>query len=372
MKEPWLQIEQCREDADQSWTGSTDHNWQALFACQIGVRSHVEWAKLKWGFNASALFDEALDRQKLFLETQYTIKNELKIDPPNLRTIAFRFSHKPGEDLLLAVIGKIRGQNLEHVTENALSFFRELKSTFPYDYTLSPAVTREEYSQLAGYDIIDRCAGTSGLVQIKRAEFPAFPDYRSSFTQGFWQSTARAHEQIWRALGCSIHPTVLNISLRSTVLYPGELDRLANLDFSTEQEEHKGEEKKLRTAKQMRETFLERRLNPWQKLFYVQVHLVSTQNMDDSLIRVAGTALTLSDQKKTNPGYQAVLAAPELLDEWRKKIKDLDIIFSTSQLPVYRLEEIADMEEVAAVIRLPYSPPENGFPDFEYSAVKGE
>ena len=49
---------------------------------------------------------------------------------------------------------------------------------------------------------------------------------------------------------------------------------------------------------------------------------------------------------------------------------NLDFVFSTSYLPITRLSEIADMDEVFAVVRLPYLPPENGFPDMNFASPK--
>jgi hypothetical protein len=51
---------------------------------------------------------------------------------------------------------------------------------------------------------------------------------------------------------------------------------------------------------------------------------------------------------------------------WQQNLKNLDTIFSDSNVPVARLSEVADLEEVFAVLRLPYCPPENGLPGVTY------
>src|SRR6186713_868810 len=83
--------------------------WQALFACQVCIYSFDKLEKNRWGFNASALLDEALDRQKLFLESQYNY-NIFQEDAANQRTLALRCIQIPGSGLLLALIGKVCGQ----------------------------------------------------------------------------------------------------------------------------------------------------------------------------------------------------------------------------------------------------------------------
>jgi len=41
--------------------------WQAMMAWQICLRPYKEWINSRWGFNASVLLEEALDRLKLLL-----------------------------------------------------------------------------------------------------------------------------------------------------------------------------------------------------------------------------------------------------------------------------------------------------------------
>ncbi len=54
---------------------------------------------------------------------------------------------------------------------------------------------------------------------------------------------------------------------------------------------------------------------------------------------------------------------------WQKKLENLDFIRANSYLTVPRLSEIADMEEVFSVMRIPYSPPENGFPELRFAGT---
>src|SRR5512141_2704933 len=97
MTTPWIALERYQDQDDIAGPGFPDYVWQARFACRVEVRSHQDWVKLKWGFNASELFDETLERQKLFLESQYAIKRELETENANHRTLALRYINRPGE-----------------------------------------------------------------------------------------------------------------------------------------------------------------------------------------------------------------------------------------------------------------------------------
>ncbi|RPJ24204.1 MAG: hypothetical protein EHM33_18610 [Chloroflexi bacterium] len=372
MDTPWIQFEQYQDDENRAGPDFSEYIWQALFACQVGIRSHQEWVKLKWGFNALALLEETLERQRLFLESQYAIRNELRMEPPDHRTLAFRFINRPGEGLVLTVLGKIHARTKEESIENALALYRELKSTFPYDYTLAPACSRDEFLQISGWDILENSESSSDLVQIKRSEIPILPERRSVFLQGFWQSNARAHEQIWRSLAVSLNPLLMNISLRSTILYPKELEKLSkSANDISEIDDHLVNEKTFLAMKHWHELYTERRLTPWKKFFYLQVHLASPGKIDENLLRIVGTSLTLGNDKQSL-GYR--VAAPRTDEQlgWRKKIRNLDVVSSASLLPIPRLAEVADLDEVFAVVRFPYSPPEDGFPDMKFAAAKND
>src|SRR6266545_1493528 len=226
MNSPWIELTKYQDQEGLTGPGFSEYVWQALFACQVRILPHQEWVKLKWGFNASALFDEAMERQRLFLESQFINGNDLGTDHPDHRTLAFRFINAPGEGLSVAIVGKIHARSRGEAEEKALAFFGELQSTFPYDYTLIPALNQDEFLRFSGADILDSNTGNTTMAHIKRLEVPIHFNRNSPTLQGLWQSAPRAHEQIWRALGASRSPLVLNISLRSTVMYGKERERL--------------------------------------------------------------------------------------------------------------------------------------------------
>ncbi len=360
---PWIRVEQYQDEEDQSGPDFSEYVWQALFACQVVISSHEEWAKLKWGFNAAALFDEALERQRLFLESQYVNRNEFRTEHPNHRTLAFRYINRPGEGLGLTIVGKIHARTKENAIENAAALYRGLKTTFPYDYTLTPARSEAEFLQMSGWDILDHNGDLCALAQIKRSEIPILAGQRSPFLQGFWQSNARAHEQIWRSLAASVNPLLMNIFLRSTILYPKELEKLSKIASDISEIEADP------AMKSWNELYTKRRLTPYKKFFYLQIHLASTQKIDENLFQIVGTTLTLKDDKHPSPGYQVILSEPDEQVNWWKKIRNLDRIFSISQLPVPRLADVADLDEVFAAVRFPYSPPDVRFPDMKSKAT---
>ena len=368
MTTPWIEIEQYQDEENREGTDFSEYVWQARFACQVVVLPHEEWVKLKWGFNASALFDETLERQRLFLESQYAIRNEFRTENPEHRTLAFRYVNRPGEGLLLSVLSKIHARTKEEAIENASAFYRELKSTFPYDYTLKPAVSRDEFRQMSGWDILGENGDQSNLFQIKRVEVPAISNQRSPLLQGLWQSGPRAHEQIWRSLAASPNPLLMNVSLRCTLLYEKELQKLSSTTHEISGVNDKLlNQKTLSAIKRWNEAYIERRLTPWRKFFYLRIHLVSPQKMDENLFRIIGTSLTLGDDKQPSPGYKVIVPKHDERLNWCKKLRNLDFIFSSSYLPIPRLAEVADLEEVFSVMRLPYSPPENGLPGVNFA-----
>jgi hypothetical protein len=370
---PWLEIENRQPLAVPAGPGYQDYIWQAQFACQVNVPSYNDWSKLKWGFNAAALFDEFIERQKLFLESQYEVRHQLGSEAPNYRTLVFRYINLPGEGLLVAVLGKIHGKTEEKAREGALAFYRQVQSTCPYDYTGVPAQSREDFKRISGANILDGSPEQISIAQIKRLEMPLAPVRNTPFLQGLWRSGPRAHDQVWRFLASYQDPVLLNISLRCTVLYEKEREKL--LKFAEEISSIREQPLNQQTLSAMQNwnrKHVERRLAPWTKFFYLQVHLVSPCKISEDLLRSIGTSLTLDNSGEPLPGYQVIRPVPMQIDDWQKKLKNFDTIFTDNYVPVSRLSEVADLEEVFAAIRLPYCPPEHGFPNVNFISTNNE
>ena len=370
MTTPWMEIEKYQDPDLPAGKAYQDFAWQARFVGQVEIPNHQEWARLRWGFNAAALLDEALERQRIFLESQYNYPDELGLETTDHRTMAFRFINRPGEGLLVAVIGKVHARTEAEAVENAASFLKELKSTIPYDYTLTPAFSQPEFMRQTGEDRLNWENNLLWLAQIKRLEFS--PDLKrdTPFLQGFWRSSPHAHEQIWRSLAATSEPVMLNISLRSTTLYESERTNLLNTIDEISKMDNKSTDQFTASArKQWSKHTLERRLAPWKKHFYLQVHLASTQRLSEDLFRTIGTSLALNNKSDYLTGYEVVVPKPQKASYWQKKLKNLDIILSDIYLQHPRLAEVADLEEVFDVMRLPYSPPDNGFPNMKFVTV---
>lgn len=372
MTVPWLEIEEVHDASPYPGRVDPKSAWQALFACQVQVPPHQEWARLKWGLNVAMLFEEAMERQKLFLESQYGYPDEHGMEARDHRTLAFRFINRPGEKLLVAVLGKIQGHSEQEVRENALSYYTEIQATFPYDYGLTPAISQDDFFFFSGMDILQDENPALDVAQISRMEFPIHPKASLPYLQGSWRSGPRAHEQIWRAVSACPSALFLNICLRSTVLYEDEQKGLLKnaADLSNVDVELLNPISSS-ALKQWNKDILARRLAPWQKFFYLQVHLVSTQTISSHLVRTIGTSLTLNNKGSPLPGYQVTLpTGTEEIRSWKNKIKNLNVILSQSYLQCPRLSEVADLNEVFDVIQIPYSPPDNGFPGLNFATSK--
>lgn len=368
----WIELSKYQEPEGLTGPGSTDYVWQALFACQVGILPHQEWVKLKWGFNASALFDEAMDRQRLFLESQFRIWNEIGTEMPDHRSLALRLINRPGEDLLVTLVGKIHARTQLEAQETALAFLREVECAVPYDYSLVPAVSQQEFLHFCGSDVLDTTHGETTIAQIKRAEIPLHQNRSVPTLHGLWQSSPRAHEQIWRSLGLSPAALVFNIALRPTVIYGKEREHLLKCadEITGMSSDESLNPKMLASIKNWNRSYAERRLDAWKKFFYLQVHIAMRGTMDENLLRIIGSTLALSKDGQSPPGYQ--IARPKINEEssWLRKLRNLDVIFSGSTLPVPRLSEVADLEEVFAVVRIPYTAPENGFPNLKFASTR--
>jgi hypothetical protein len=161
---------------------------------------------------------------------------------------------------------------------------------------------------------------------------------------------------------------MLNVTLRGTVLYEKERQKLLRcgevISEATSNEFLNAIT--LSAFKHWNQMYMDRRLAPWKKFFYLQVHLASTQKIDENFFRSIGTSITWSTTDSSLPGYHVVAPKFDEGPAWQAKLRNLDLVFSGSYLPVPRLSEVADMDEVFAVIRIPYSPPENGFPDLDF------
>lgn len=344
---PWI-------DLSQSESG-----WQAMFACQVCIQPFAERRKYLWGFNSAALLTEALDRQKLFIESQYH-GNPLEGAFPEKRAISLRCIRLAEKGLLLALAGKVSAATRKDAREAALHYCQELTAIFPYDYTIHPAASQPTFDMLTGRVIFANCQRPQTMAQILRFETPLNTRQGTIYLHGFWQGAEHSDDQIWRALGNFPQAVMLNISLRPTRLEINERQLLWEMEqVPPAAETFPSGQPYERWAQPL----LDRRMNPWKRFYLMQIHLLSPEGISESLTRPVGSAITRENDKLFSPGFSS--RYPEnnaSAAEWIRQLSNLDLAPSQN-IPtnLSRLSDVADLEEAHAVFRFPY-PPEPGFP----------
>ena len=275
---------------EQVWLepGQDGDTWQMSFACQVCLRPFSERVALKWGFNAQALLAEAADRQRLFIEAQYQ-GNILSEDPPDKRTVVLRCIRVPGKGLLLALMGKVCAATPELAHQQSIQYCRELVSAFPTDYRIYPAISQTAFEKLAGKDMLEKCTSTDTLAKILRFEMAPIP---SVHVFGCWQTSDRSDEQIWRALGNYPEAVVLNISLRQTQIQFAERQILWNLIQGHPSATEDPQAQAPMPLAKWAEELIKRRMSPWKKFYYLQVHLACPAAVSTSITRPIGAAIT--------------------------------------------------------------------------------
>jgi hypothetical protein len=339
-----------------------------MFACQIGVRPYEERLKLKWGFSPAFLLEEALDRQKLFVESQLSSN---PIDEfADYRTLALRCISVPKSGLRLGLVAKILAASQEEAQASALNYCKELESVFPYDYLFHPATSLEEFHLLTGRELLRRCNRPNSIAQIRRFESPLRTSKGILRLIGLWQTNLRSDEQIWRALANSPREILLNISIRPTILFEGERRALLAMKQSARLSQDEGAgEPYLQNYEAWIDQFISRHLSPWNRYFYLQIHLASPQGINENIFRSIGSSITRENADKSSPGFQVVRPEdPDNALEWCNHLDCLEMIHTNNSLLLPRFSELASLDEVQAVFRLPY-PPEAGLPNTEFLSV---
>lgn len=355
---PWFEtkpISRLSEDKQEA-------GWQAMFACQIGILPFKQREQLKWGFNAAVLLEEALDRQKLFLEAQ--LHNNPVEDQDDRRALALRCIGEPGRGLILSVIGKTLADSRDEALQSASNYLRETLAIFPYDYSIHPAATQQAFERITGRNIFEHCTHPAAIAQLQRFESPLQTSRGIGRVMGVWQTKNRSDEQIWRALAHYPHSVLLNVLLIPTLLFERERQALLEMQKTLKiPDAANSQEPYLQQYEKWIDPFLNRFVSPWNKLFYLQVHLVSAASLDEYLLRSIGSAITRDTPEQALPGFQVRRPAsgPQAV-EWSRHIESLNILHTNRQFLLPRLSDVASLDEAHAVFRFPY-PLEGGFPN---------
>jgi hypothetical protein len=364
---PWIEVKQPQGNRYQQEDPGINQKypWQAMFACQVCIRPYEERLKLKWGFSPAFLLEEALDRQKLFIESQLSpnpIDGHIE-----QRTLALRCISVPNSGLRLGLVARILAESQEIARGSALNYWRELESIFPYDYTLCPASSADDFHQLSGRDILRKCNEPDSIAQVRRFEHPLRTSKGVFRMLGLWQTSLRSDEQIWRALANYPHEILLNISISPTIVFEGERQALLEMQQSAQVPQNSPvNEPYIQHFEAWIDPFIRRHTSPWNRYFYLQVHLASPVEIDEYIFRSVGSAFTRENSEQPSPGFQ-VIHPTDKNDaiKWRNILDELEIIHSNKSLLLPRLSEMASLGEVQAVFRLPY-PPEEGLPDTKF------
>lgn len=320
----------------------TQEDWQAKFAFQVFHRPPKEWLEMRWGFNAGALLDEALDRYKLFIESQSVNEIEFHAGTMQNNTLVLRGVHSPESGLKMVLLGKSSAQTREEAQQAAQQYAREVYSTFPHDFLLVPAKTEGEYRLLSGESLLD---GSSNVAQIQRGVIFLPKGYNPTYLSGLWQASTRSNEQIWRALSAMPQPALFNIIIKPSFIYPQEKKILREMKKSISEQKDEA----LSAYLPWIENYVKRRMTAWRKFFLVQMHVVAGDGMEN-LIRSIGSALTRDSNDLALPGYQARYpVADGEKAQWCENIRSLDLTENS-----LRLDDLADMDEVFSIFRFPH------------------
>lgn len=337
-------------------TIQTQEGWQSAFAFQVFHRPGEEWLKMRWGFNAGALLDEALDRYKLFIESQ-AINETMYFEESIIeRTLVIRGINLPGKGLQMAVLGKVQAASQTQAEQNSRNYAREIFSIFPHDFILQPAETKAEYDGLAGTSLLEKKPRIA-CIQRENTFIPPMRGFH--YLNGFWQSNSRSNEQIWRALARMDRTTMFDVILQPTILLEDEKELLLEIKKKVLDTEEKPAI--FQPYYPWVENYINRRLAPWKKFFLLQVHLAAEGNVDENLSRSIGSVFTRETESSPLPGFHVTYptSADEEI-EWLDALRTLELI-----PPQRRMDDLVDVDEAFAVFRLPLRP-EAGLPGADF------
>ena len=346
-------------------------SWQTMFACQISIRPYEERFQFRWGFSPAFLLEEAIDRQKLFVESQ--LFDNPFVNQNAHRTLALRCISVPNSGVQLGLIAKVFSDSKEKSQSVAETYWYELESTFPYDYFLTPAASERKFYQLTGKQLLENCTEPNSIAQLRRYELPVPIPNAITHMTGLWQTSIRSDEQIWRSLANYPEDLLLNIQLRPANL--SEKERMAiveikNMDLlSQDKKVSKYYDEKFRV---WIDSFINRYIQPWQKYLFLQVHFASPTGIREYIFRSVGSSITRNIPDQSTPGYEIDYPSDATeVNEWANHLDYLEFIRAKKNSRLPRLRELANTDETHAVFRLPY-PPEPGYPNTKFISVQDE
>lgn len=373
---PWIELSPPPRAVGGSL--SPEHTapvWRAQVALRVWPRPFPEREAHKWGWNAGALLDEALDRQRLFLSGLHPRGlHALGAPGAYMRSVSLRCVSYPEEGALsLAVLGAVSAPDETSARRLAQDFAGELAGLLPYDYGRALASTPEQFRRAAGWDVLENCAHPGGISEIGREE-SALPSPEGRLpVLGQWQWSRFANEHIWRALSASPAPLLWSVYVQPTLAVESELKQWARLQEMARQAAEQADGAGsaawvVLEAERALELYRSHRqgLN---SPYLVQVHLASPQVVPEFIERAVGSALTFTEgASASGPGYNLYRSSDlACLEAWRSGLLRLE---PAALLPgngngYQRLRLLASLREASAVFRLPF-PHNPGWPGVRF------
>jgi hypothetical protein len=340
--------------------------WHAQFAAAIKIRKFDELVKLKWGFDFSALLNEVLGRQRLFIESQH-FPGEPRVQPPENRTLSLRFIHDAiGKRIRPYLLTKVQADDKISAIDLAIETWQEMTSIFPYDYILEPVQDRQSFLKATGWDWINQSNDPTSFIEIDRYEGIISTGQDVLFLLGSWQESMIGNEQVWRTLAGANQLIMINILLRPVVLLDYEVAILKNIvDFAERIDKNSVHPSFLPYIESAICNYKEMAVN-LRHPYLIRIHLVSSESIPDYIPRTIGHAMTHSDKPGVDtPDYQVVQPCTcGELEQWKQLLCWLEPeAFSPAGYDARfsRLRNLVDAQEAVSLFRLPF-PPQDGIP----------
>ena len=102
--------------------------------------------------------------------------------------------------------------------------------------------------------------------------------------------------------------------------------------------------------------FINRYISPWNKYFYLQVHLVSSLEIDEFLLRSIGSSITRDTPELSTPGFQII--RPKNGDEateWSSRLEGLEMIHASNNFILPRLQRTGQRRRSSCSFSSPLS-----------------
>jgi hypothetical protein len=348
--------------------------YHAVFAASIRLRPFADNAQWQWGWNAGALLEEALDRQRLFLEAQHPQDDLSLAGPEDRQTLALRCIRDPAEPHLgLSLLGKVCAPSADAARNGARAYWEETRSIFPYDYELAPATSRSDFMAVSGQSILDAPGCPGSLVELRRFEGVIAAGARRLFVLAHWPASSLANEQIWRALAGCPEPLLYTVCLRPAVLLDLERRALANLAGAARELAADDSLAPIWPEATYLAGLYSDRLTRLRHPYVMRVHLAAPASVPAGLIRVVSAAL--SHPAGTDPamfGCQAIRIPVASLDRERQALRWLEPEDDPEPPLDARcagLRHKVELREAHTAFRLPFLP-KGGIPGLAFPSAE--